>query len=354
MENKEIKNETIENNEDQNLKKNKKRKYKGLIISGSILAVIFLFLLTINLIPPKKVMEVNPFISTTNLPLNCAHRGGGVSNPENTLKAYKNAIKDFNVEILETDLWMTKDNQLILSHDESINRTSDVEEITNSSEPYLISDHTLEELSNFNFGYKFVDKEGNRPYQDLVSFDDPNRKEIIKENDLSVLTFDEWLNAFYTDHKEMLFIVEIKNGGEKGYQAAEIIDDLLTNKYPEFLDHVIIGTFHPEIEKDLEVNHPTLLRGASTSGAAKFVITTLLGVNLFDFDTLGALMLPESMYGFDLTWDIYINEAHERNMAVQYWTINDEGTMRKFIEKGVDAIMTDDPELLNKVLEEYR
>ena len=39
---------------------------------------------------------------------------------------------------------------------------------------------------------------------------------------------------------------------------------------------------------------------------------------------------------------------------MQFWTINDADDMRFLIERGVDAIMTDDPQLLKLVLEEYR
>ena len=42
------------------------------------------------------------------------------------------------------------------------------------------------------------------------------------------------------------------------------------------------------------------------------------------------------------------------NIAVQFWTINDADDMRFLIERGVDAIMTDDPLLLKQVLDEYR
>ena len=62
-----------------------------------------------------------------------------------------------------------------------------------------------------------------------------------------------------------------------------------------------------------------------------------------------------SLKGFrlDLTRDTYIRQAHRRNIAVQYWTINDADEMRFLIERGVDAIMTDDPLLLKQVLAEY-
>lgn len=56
----------------------------------------------------------------------------------------------------------------------------------------------------------------------------------------------------------------------------------------------------------------------------------------------------------NLTKRNYIRRAHRMNIAVQFWTINDENDMRFLIERGVDAIMTDDPQLLRRVLEEYR
>ena len=59
-------------------------------------------------------------------------------------------------------------------------------------------------------------------------------------------------------------------------------------------------------------------------------------------------------YGINLTSKAIIARAHRRGMAVQYWTINDESDMRTLIELGCDAIMTDNPELLIKVLEEYK
>ena len=49
-----------------------------------------------------------------------------------------------------------------------------------------------------------------------------------------------------------------------------------------------------------------------------------------------------------------IDRAHRRNIAVQYWTINDADEMRELIELGCDCIMTDDPVLMKQILDEYR
>lgn len=311
-------------------------------------------MLVINIIPPTKAMEDNPFINKEDTPMLVAHRGGSISNPENTLKAYNAAVNEYEADILETDLWLTKDGYLVLNHDGILNRTCDVELFTGSEEEKAIEDYTLEELRNFNFGYDFKNAAGEFPYRNITSLEASDRKEVIKNNKLSVVTINDLFAEFYTTNKDLLFIVEIKNPGEQGYKAANILDDVLTNSYPDYKNRVVIGTFHNEIEADLKNNHPTLLRGASTSVATKFLITQMLHVNIFDNDSFACLQIPTSEAILDLTWETYISRAHQRNIAVQYWTINDEAEMRKLIGTNCDAIMTDDPALLRRVLNEYK
>ena len=108
--------------------KNLKKRYKALIIFGSIVTFLTFFLGFINVIPPKKVIENNPFIkaSKEDIPMLAAHRGGALVNPENTLKAYKAAVEDFEIDIIESDIWVTKDGKLVFSHDGTIDRMSDV------------------------------------------------------------------------------------------------------------------------------------------------------------------------------------------------------------------------------------
>ena len=106
-----------------------------------ILSVILTVFAVLNIIPPKKVIEDNPFIvEKGELPMLVAHRGGKYNNPENTLKAYKYAVSDkVNADVLETDLWLTKDGELILNHDSSINRTSDSELILGNKDKHLLN-----------------------------------------------------------------------------------------------------------------------------------------------------------------------------------------------------------------------
>ena len=331
-----------------------KKGLKVLVVLGCIFALVGTFLVVVNIIPPSKVMENNVFIKDkdTNKPMLAAHRGGSLNNPENTLLAYRKAVSDFNIDIVESDIWLTKDEKIVFSHDGTIDRMSDVKLFDpQEDKKHEIIDYTLEELENFNFGYGFKDKEGNYPYQDLVSLDQADRRQVLKDNGLQILEVGELFEEFYLSKPDLLFIVEIKNGGENGYKAAQLLDDLLTNQYPNYKQNVVVGTFHDEISSDLRNNHPTILRGASTGDARDFILTQMLGVNLFNNADFACLQIPTSykIKGIKLELDkkTFIDRAHRRNIAVQYWTINDAKTMEKLAKLGCDCIMTDDPELFN-------
>ena len=331
-----------------------KKGLKVLVVLGCIFALVGTFLVVVNIIPPSKVMENNVFIKDKNAtkPMLAAHRGGSLNNPENTLLAYRKAVSDFNIDIVESDIWLTKDEKIVFSHDGTIDRMSDVKLFDpQEDKKHEIIDYTLEELENFNFGYGFKDKEGNYPYEDVVSLDQADRRQVLKENGLQILEVGALFEEFYLSKPDLLFIVEIKNGGENGYKAAQLLDDLLTNQYPNYKQNVVVGTFHDEISSDLRNNHPTILRGASTGDARDFILTQMLGVNLFNNADFACLQIPTSykIKGIKLELDkkTFIDRAHRRNIAVQYWTINDAKTMEKLAKLGCDCIMTDDPELFN-------
>ncbi len=334
------------------------KKHKGLIITGIVFAVIILFFLVINLIPPAKNVEHNPFVvAKGELPMIAAHRGGGVSNPENTMLAFRQAVTAIGVDIIESDLYLTKDGYLVYNHDDYIDRTCNVngdltaEEVDalceNKENRHYIRDMTLAELQQYNFGYYFEDKNGERIYKDVA---DPAAM------GLQIATVEQLFEQFHESHPALLFIVEIKDEGERGFEACRILYETL-QRYPNYLDRIVVGTFHDDIEAELKAKYPSLLRGAPTGTAAKFVLTQFLGVNLFDSSDFACLQIPTS---FDVGIEIglksqsIIDRAHRRNIAVQYWTINDADEMRRLIELGCDCIMTDDPELLKSVLEEYK
>ena len=334
------------------------KKHKIAKVFAVILAVIVVFMMVINILPPKHNVENNPFVvADGELPLIAAHRGGGDNNPENTMLAFREAVNTIGVDIIESDLYLTKDGYLVYNHDSYIDETCNIngdislEEVEalceNKENRHYIEDMTLAELEQYNFGYYFEDANGERIYKDV---------EDVAGTGLQIATVDKLFEEFYASHPELMFIVEIKNSEELGYEACRILYETL-EKYPTYKQQLVVGTFHDEIEEELKTKYPELLRGAPTGTAAKFVITHFLGVNIFDNSDFACLQIPTS---YDLGIEVYLNKqsiidrAHRRNIAVQYWTINDAEEMRELIELGCDCIMTDNPELLNQVLDEYR
>ena len=335
-----------------------KKKHPVLKVFGIILAAIVVFMVVINVIPPKKNVANNPFVvGKDGLPMIAAHRGGSDNNPENTMLAFREAVLTIGVDIIESDLFLTKDGYLVYNHDSYIDETcningdiplEEVEEMCkNKLNRHYISDMTLAEIEQYNFGYYFEDENGERIYKDV---------EDIEAAGLQIATVDKLFEEFYESHPDLLFIVEIKNSSTNGKKACKILYETLC-KYPGYMDQIVVGTFNDDIEIELKEKYPQLMRGAPTGVAAKFVLTQYLGVNIFDDSDFACLQIPTS---YDLGIEIYldnkalIDRAHRRNIAVQYWTINDPDEMRKLIELGCDCIMTDNPKLLKEVLEEYK
>ena len=143
------------------------KKHKVLKVIGKILAVILVLLFVINIIPQKKNVENNPFVvAKGELPMIAAHRGGGDNNPENTMLAFREAVNTIGVDIIESDLYLTKDGYLVYNHDSYVDETcningdmtlDEVEKLCETkSNRHYIKDMTLAELEQYNFGYYFA------------------------------------------------------------------------------------------------------------------------------------------------------------------------------------------------------
>ena len=268
-----MKNSSRNKCDERNLRMKKHRFAKVFL---SILAVIIVFLLVINILPPDKNVETSPFVvEDGQLPLIAAHRGGSANNPENTMLAFREAVNTIGVDIIESDLYLTKDGHLVYNHNAYIDETCNIngdlslEEVValceNEENRHYICDMTLAELQVYNFGYYFEDPNGERIYRDV---DNP------AEMGLQIATADQLFTEFYDSHPELLFIVEIKNGGEAGYEACRILHETL-QQYPGYMDRIVIGTFHDEIEEELQTAYPDLFRGASVGAARKFILNAV-------------------------------------------------------------------------------
>lgn len=288
----------------------------------------------------KTYDSTNPYIlSSTDI---SGHRSGGGIAPEETMMAFKNCAEndEFSVDVFEFDLHITKDNVLVLLHDDTLDRTSDSEEVFGEKN-VRPEDKTYDELRKLNMGAKFENEAGETPYANLKGDDVPDHLKIPR--------LEEVLDYLDTvgDYK---FIIEIKNDGDLGRKGVDILYRILTER--DLLDKVIFGTFHGEISEYVDENYPDMTRSTGIAEALAFWEAALTDSDTYD-PPCSVLQLPYGFpfqnLGMNTGTATMINYAHEHNMAIQFWTVDDEEDMEYLISIGADCIMTNYPDVLYKV-----
>lgn len=327
----------------------KKGVKRALIAIGSVILVLAILVGGFYLVvshdwssePPVSVVEEdNPYIAQNGQTMVSAHRSGGGIAPENTMMAFKNCVENgsFAIDIFEFDLHITKDGELVLLHDDTLDRTSDSAEVFGREE-VKPSELTYEELRQLNMGENFTTDSGETPYKGLHGADVPEDLRIVRLQDVF---------EYLAGYGQYSYIIEIKDGDDLGRQACDKLYAIM-EEY-NMLERVVVGTFHGEITEYMDEQYPDMLRSASIAEVAGFYFDALSDEeqpdSAYNFE---ALQIPDKLY-FNLATTQLVNYAHEHNIAVQYWTINDPQTVRELADIGADAIMSDDPNMAYNVL----
>ena len=126
----------------------KKKTKKGLIITGIVIASIVALYLILALFPRfDNFKGENPMQKEGDLPILIAHGGGNREFPDNTLEAFYNAYSVDKRVMMETDVSITKDGVVLLSHDTTIDRKTNA---TGNIADWNYSDLIAQEID---FGY---------------------------------------------------------------------------------------------------------------------------------------------------------------------------------------------------------
>lgn len=304
-----------------------------------------------------KTNNDNPYIvyNTTGL-LRSAHRAGGVQDPENTMKAIKTCLNSMNgsdpydVDILEFDLHLTKDNELILLHDENFDRTTNSVEVW-GREGVLPRDKTLEEIKELNFGYWFPYERGSVQVEDKRIYKNLNALPVEEAKDLRVVTLEEVIVAAENAGKQYRYIIEIKDKGSVGKYAAEQLCALM-EKYNMF-DKVVVGTFNGDISDYFDYLNANVYNGKINRSAGILEVLKIFLSYLMNRDLgtvkYNVLQIPYMNWFPFLGSKSFIDYAHKYGIACQFWTINEASQMETLIKNGADCIMSDNPKLLYEV-----
>ncbi len=313
----------------------------------SVVAVLLIAIVTVFLSfylkksDPSEVVKYetdNPAI--TGEVMVSAHRSGSGIAPEETMMAFKNCVESesFSTDIFEFDLHITKDNVLVLLHDDTLDRTSDSREVFGERK-VRPENKTYAELRQLNMGAKFEDENGNTPYADLKGDEVPDELRIVRLEDVL---------DYLMSKGDFDYIIEIKNGDELGKKAADELYKILKEK--DLFDDVIFGSFQEEISLYIDEAYPEIKRSSTINEVIDFYIKSFKGEEALDVPYV-ALQIPYRLYCVNLGTAEVVNYAHKNNLAVQYWTINEEDEMEYLASLGADCIISDYPDKVYEVLD---
>lgn len=238
-----------------------------------------------------------------------AHRGFSGKAPENTMSSFIKAVES-GADMIELDVTLSKDGEVVVIHDKTLNRT------TNTKGKVL--DFNLEELKKLDAGSWF-------------SKDFKNEK---------IPTLEEVLN--YTKDK-ILVNIEIKKYSVKRLKKYDGIEEKVVNlvKKYEMEDKVLISSFNKIALKRVNEFNPN--------------IKTALLYRLRISNRIIKTGLKNSFYSFNQGKRLFTKKgfalASKNGFRVNIYTINSEKELKKFVDIGVNGIITNYPDRLIKILD---
>jgi glycerophosphoryl diester phosphodiesterase len=264
--------------------------------------------------------------------LNIAHRGARSLAPENTLAAARKGL-EVGADMWELDIQMTADEELIVIHDSTLKRTSNVREVFPKRKPWLVHKFTLDEIRLLDFGSWFRKQD---PFGQIAAG-------MVAESDLASYvhqqapTLREALT--FTQEHSWNVNLEIKDlgGNPDPRQVAKKILALVEDL--EMLDSVLISSYNQDYLAKLRETHPHIATGVLVSKPHPHPEKLLR--------RLGAQAYHPRLSGFRPA-DIAL--LRPQGFRVHVWNVNDRKNMERLVRAGVDGIFTDFPQVLTSVL----
>lgn len=236
-----------------------------------------------------------------------AHRGFSAIAPENTLIAFKKAL-ELKVDYIELDIHLTKDNQVVVIHDKTINRTANGKG--------KINELTLEEIRKYNVGSWFAPEYKNEKI--------PTLEEVM-----------ELVNG-----KATLFI-EVKKGDVFYSGIEQLTLDLINKKGAR--DWCILHSFDDEIIRNIHHLDKTIplfkTIELATSLADLYVNRIIPTKDIFYYKNMRGLNMNHQVVTHSLA-----RKLHKKNLQLFVWTVNEPDSIKKMLAAKVDGIISNFPD----------
>ena len=237
-----------------------------------------------------------------------AHRGGSKLAPENTLSAFRQALDAWRADVLEMDLHLSADGEVVVIHDETVDRTTDG--------TGAVRELPWDALRELDAGYRFVALDGSVPFR--------GRR-------VGIPRFEEVLETF----PRVRLNVE-----SKAPAAAGPLVELVRRH----------GAAHRVMIAAERERNRAAARGHRPWGASRWQVVGLRYLHFMYTPEADIVQVPERYRGLRVVTPAFVAAAHRVNLPVQVWTVDRPEDMRRLLAWGVDGIQTDRPDVLASVL----
>ena len=234
-----------------------------------------------------------------------AHRGASGYAPENTMAAFKRAV-EMGCSFIETDIQLSRDSRLIAIHDPTVDRTTNA---TGS-----VREYTLSQLRELDAGSWFS--------PEFAGERIPTLEEIVT----------------FARQNDVVFYLEVKSNDIWGVEHALVA----ALRQAKEVARAAILSFELSALATVRRQEPTLISGYLFDRAKESAIA--------DASRVGARQIAPH---HKLLTKELVAAAHASHLQVITWTVNDPAEMRVALSTGINGIMTDYPDRLAVVLEEF-
>jgi glycerophosphoryl diester phosphodiesterase len=218
--------------------------------------------------------------------------------------------------MIELDVRASADGHCVVIHDPTVDRTTD------GSGP--VAGMTLAELRELDAGYRFEDEEGGHPFRGR-GLRIPTIEEVLEELPATPLT------------------AEVKIGTAQAPLFAAL------ERYDAADRVVVAGMAHGD--RSMFGGYGGV-RSGSTRDVRQFYLLHRLFAGRLWRRSCEVFQVPERQGRLPLVTRRFIRDASRHGIPVHVWTVNDPAAMERLLDLGVDALITDRPDLAAQVLAE--
>ncbi|WP_420033065.1 glycerophosphodiester phosphodiesterase [Streptomyces sp. cg28] len=256
-------------------------------------------------------------------PVIVAHRGASAYAPENTLEAVDKADK-LGFDWVENDVQRTKDGALVVLHDTTLSRTTDVEQVFPDRAPWNVRDFTAAEIAKLDAGsWKGAEFTGAR-----------------------IPTLHEYLRRVERNHQKLL--LEIKSPdlypGIEGQILRQLGRDGWLNR-GHVKQRLVIQSFDAASVRTVHERRPDITTGfLGTPAVAELPAYAKFADQINPSNTTIGTDYVAAAHAF--------KGPHGKPLQVYTWTVNDAAAAQRVAGYGVDGIITNNPDVVREALDD--